>query len=289
MPEQYSVECEDGVQLAICRYEADAPKGVVIIAAALGVKQSFYGRFAQFLAQSGYTAMSFDYRGTGGSRIARESDIQLQEWGTKDLEAVIVHAHESRLPVYVVGHSIGGQLIGLAPSAGSLNGSLLIASSAPYWRRWDGLQRVKMWLAVHLLFPLVTALKPRFPAAAFGLGNQDIPSGCVRTWARWMRRPDYFLDLDFGLSKDSFAAIEHDMVLWGFSDDDLAPEVNIAHLAGFYSNASCKLEIVSPAELGARAIGHTGFFREPFRDDLWRKALAQIDSMGNNSAVHQTD
>lgn len=283
MTQEYTITCDDGVQLAVCRYQANVAKGIVVIAPALGVKQAFYGRFSQFLADSGYTAISFDYRGTGGSRCQKEPEIELQEWGSKDLESVIVHALDAGLPVTVVGHSIGGQLIGLAPSGKALSGSMMIAASAPYWRRWKGLQKLKMWLAVHGLFPLVTALRPRFSAATFGLGNQDLPSGCVRTWAKWMTKPDYFLDPSFGLSKDGFAAIRHDMVFWGFSDDDLAPKENIEHLMRFYPNAVSQIELLSPAAAGVKSIGHTGFFREQCRDNLWQQAVASIGAMSNNS------
>lgn len=289
MHEEYTIGCEDGVKLAARRFEASGDKGVVIIAPALGVKQSFYGRFAQFLADSGYTAISFDYRGTGGSRHQNEADIALQEWGSKDLESVIVYALKAGLPVTVVGHSIGGQLIGLAPSGRKLSGSLLIAASAPYWRRWKGTQKLKMCFAVHVLFPLVTSLKSRFSAATFGLGNQDLPSGCVRTWAKWMTKPDYFLDPSFGLRQDAFAAIGHDMVFWGFSDDDLAPKENIEHLMRFYPNAVSQIDSLSPASAGVKSIGHTGFFRDQCRDNLWQQAVASIGAMSNNGDTNQSD
>jgi predicted alpha/beta hydrolase len=47
-----------------------APKGAVLIAAAMGVKQAYYADFAAWLARQGYAALTFDYRGMGDSRPA---------------------------------------------------------------------------------------------------------------------------------------------------------------------------------------------------------------------------
>src|SRR5664279_2997784 len=58
----------DGHTLAAYRFDPDGPvKAHVIIAAAMAVPQSFYAAFARHLANRGYTAWTFDYRGIGES------------------------------------------------------------------------------------------------------------------------------------------------------------------------------------------------------------------------------
>jgi predicted alpha/beta hydrolase len=45
-----------------------------------------------------------------------------------------------------------------------------------------------------------------------------------------------------------------------------------AALLQLYPAAPSELKRVTPAEVGAARIGHFGFFREQFRDTLWREA-----------------
>jgi hypothetical protein len=57
-------------------------------------------------------------------------------------------------------------------------------------------------------------------------------------------------------------------------------------LAAFYSAARAQVRLVRPADVGASAIGHFGFFRARFEPTLWREAalfLAGAASRGSGS------
>jgi predicted alpha/beta hydrolase len=43
-------------------------------------------------------------------------------------------------------------------------------------------------------------------------------------------------------------------------------------LGALYPNSKWETRKVTPRELGVKSIGHFGFFRERFRDTLWRDA-----------------
>ncbi|TRZ92667.1 MAG: alpha/beta fold hydrolase, partial [Rhodocyclaceae bacterium] len=110
----------DGRALAAYRFDADGPaKGNVIIAAAMAVPQSFYAAFARHLASCGYTAWTFDYRGIGESLTGplRHVRADLSDWLTKDYDALLLQVSETspQFPVFVVGHSFGGQVAPLLP------------------------------------------------------------------------------------------------------------------------------------------------------------------------------
>ena len=45
-----------------------------------------------------------------------------------------------------------------------------------------------------------------------------------------------------------------------------------------YPASRTELRQVSPREVGAPAIGHFGFFRERFRDNLWRDAALWLEA-----------
>src|SRR5689334_23360948 len=91
-------------------------RGTVIIHGATATPARFYVPFASFLAASGLRVVRYDYRGVGASRppVLRGFAATMTDWAR---DAATVHRFvEERYPggaTAVVGHSFGGQLIGL--------------------------------------------------------------------------------------------------------------------------------------------------------------------------------
>ena len=111
----------DGHRLQAYRFDPKRPsRGHVVIAAAMAVPQSFYAPFARYLANRGYTAWTFDYRGIGESLTGplRRLEADLGDWLRKDYDALLqMIGHEApAAPLFVVGHSFGGQVAPLLPS-----------------------------------------------------------------------------------------------------------------------------------------------------------------------------
>ncbi|WP_420590021.1 alpha/beta fold hydrolase [Bacterioplanoides sp.] len=282
MTKPVTIQCADGQTLKIHQFDqvkAETAKGVVIIAGAIGVAHGFYQKFAQHLNEQDYIALTFDYRGTGdNAHCTEKGPLHLADWGAQDIEAVIQHARQYELPVSVVGHSMGGQLLALAPSASELNKVVMVASSAPHWSRWSWPHSFKMLLVSRVIFPLVARLTKDFPTKTFGLGNITIPSGLFRQWARWMTRTDYLLDPGFKLDTRQYQTLNVPTLALGFSDDDLAPEVNIRHLMKLMPNLDSQIQIVAPQQTSSKTIGHTGFFRDKFKEELWPISLDWLSS-----------
>lgn len=115
-----------------------AQLGAVVIACATAVNANYYHRYAAFLAESGFAAVTFDYRGIGQSRRSslRGQKIRWYEWGSLDIGAALTWALESSagLPVHFVGHSFGGFGVGLAERAASLGRILTVGAQHAHWR-----------------------------------------------------------------------------------------------------------------------------------------------------------
>lgn len=146
-----------GKQKAVtCRlYYAENADQVVIIVPAAGVVQLFYKNSAAFFRSNRISAITFDYTGIGeslqGSR--RNEDCRLANWGSIDLEAVIQHVIHNfpRQKIILIGHSIGRQLIGLAPSSCKAAKIILVSAQSGYWRFRKGAGRMRMWVNWYLL------------------------------------------------------------------------------------------------------------------------------------------
>lgn len=277
------IYCADGYPIALSLYQADRAEGTVIIGGAVGIPKKFYSDFAKFLNEKNYHCITFSYRGTEDSlAMTKPFDVKLEDWGVQDVEAVIQFAKHvdtkgsESLPIHFVGHSVGGQLIGLAPSSSVLNSMVFVASSCPYWKRWSFPENIKMLLAPRVIFPIVSLGRDEFPTQILGLGNIKIPTKVAKQWATWMLKPGYLFDKTFRLPINHYSALIQPLLSLGFKDDKLAPEINIKKLLSEFYSATITEKIIDPNDLNISNIGHSGFFKVKFRSSLWEDTITWI-------------
>ncbi len=275
MPESTRIRARDGYDLAGDLFlPAGTPRAAVLVAPAMGVPRGYYAPFATFLARQGMAALTLDYRGIGGSRREplRQSHATLRDWGEHDLGGAADHlASRFRgVPLLWVGHSVGGQLLGLVEGV-ALSGALLVGAQSGHWRLWSGTWRWRIWALWHALIPGLVPVLGRLPAGFLG-GGEDVPPGVALQWARWGRERDYLMSYAGPRGGLGFARLSAPIVSYAIADDHFAPLATVEALLGFYRLARTEIRVVRPSEVGARHIGHFGFFRSRFEPTLWRNA-----------------
>ena len=257
----------------------------IVINCAMSVKQAFYFPFAQFLAAHGYSVTTWDYRGVGESILERMAarQVTLDQWAREDLTLVIAVAAESHpeLPIVVIGHSFGGQIIALARNRDRICGALLIACPSGYVGHWRGRAKgVFMWCLAYLALPLLTRLCGRFPAARLGLGA-NLPRRVALQWGSWLRHPRYIAGCaDRSARMASFDAPVHAIAL---SDDEFAPPGAVEAMLALYSGSAVSSEVLVPAEHGLQRIGHMGFFRTRSANRLWTIAADRVGALARHA------
>jgi predicted alpha/beta hydrolase len=237
----------------------------------MGVPRRYYAAFAEFLARDGMAVLTLDYRGIGGSRDAAPRPA-LRDWGEQDLPGAIdlLERRFPRAPLLWVGHSVGGQLLGVADE-GRVAAAIFVAAQSGHWRLWPGFGRWKVFALWYLVIPVVVPLLGRLPAAVLG-GGDDVPGGVAREWAEWGRARDYVLSHARPRGGLGFTRLRAPILSYAFDDDDLAPLPTVEALLRYYTAARGEVRLVRAADAGARSIGHFGFFRERFERTLWREA-----------------
>src|SRR4029078_5547737 len=113
----------------------------VLMAGAMGVEQRYYAGFARWLAGKGFFVATFDYRGMGRSRperfrrSLRGFDADVLTWAQKDAAAMVdfMAGRTGERPLLWVGHSLGGQILGLVPNRGRVGAMLTVATGSGYW------------------------------------------------------------------------------------------------------------------------------------------------------------
>jgi len=256
-----TIVCTDGVRLAGSLFEAQNARAAVVIASATGVRKHYYARFASFLRSAGFSVLTFDYRGIGGSKIgsAKDSSAAMHEWGELDLDAAIAWsiAHTGFSSVHVIGHSVGGQLVGLVPNPDRIASMVLVAAQSGDFRLWPAPARWRMAAIFYGVVPSVTRAIGYFPGV-LGIG-EDLPRGVALEWARWCRTPGY-------VGRRGFRRVRAPLLAFGFDDDPYAPPAAVSALLDLYESSPQKRRQISRTR-----VGHFGFFRDRFRNTLWRE------------------
>jgi predicted alpha/beta hydrolase len=282
--ESMELRAPDGARLAGSFFRAASPDAVVVVAPALAVAQRHYRRLAERLAARGLSALTFDYRGVGESRRGSlvGDPTTLRQWGEDDLAAAL-DAAEVRAggrPVVLLGHSFGGQALGLAPVAGRLAGALTVGAQLGWTGHFPLAQRAAMTLGFGWVVPAVTAAWGYTPGF-LGLGA-DLPGGVVLEWGRWLRSPRYLLD-HVPESDRAFAELDFPVRVVAVADDGYAPEAAVAALAATMPTAT--LARWEPAAWGLSEIGHFGLLRQPALWDHAAEALRGLAGVGRSTAA----
>jgi predicted alpha/beta hydrolase len=279
MKEFVSVVARDGTSLAATWFIADAPQDIVIlIAPATGVTQKYYSEFSEWLASLGFNVYTFDYRGIGESRPEKIRDVlsDMKDW-SKDLDALIGHIARIHLrsQIVVLGHSVGGQLIGMSQLSRHVDALVMVGAQTPFWKHYQGFWlRLRLLLFWYFLIPTSVKLFGYFPASLFGL-FEDLPANVAKQWARWARSTNYIFDElpDF---KNSFELLRQRALMISFSDDDLAPPLAVADLQRRYKNVKFESWHFTPEDILQKRIGHFGFFKKRMQAVLWREVVTWI-------------
>jgi predicted alpha/beta hydrolase len=280
MPERTTtIPARDGYRLAATVFEPDGgPNGrVVSINAATATPRGFYTAFARYLAERGYTAVSYDYRGIGGSRprSLRGFRATARDWALLDMAGVVdwIAAQLAPRALAHVGHSIGGQTAGLLPNADRIDALVALSAQSGYWRLQGGNQRLPVAFHMYVTFPVLSTLCGYLPWSRIGKA-EDLPKGVALEWSRWCRDPDYLLG-DETLPLERFARFRAPVLAYSFADDDWGTARSVDAMMRVYPQLERRHR--TPDEVGLARIGHFGFFKAGSRE-LWEEVVEWIEA-----------
>lgn len=279
--EPFILPARDGFRLGATLYTAEQPVGKLIVAAATGVPQGFYRRFAEYARERGYTTLTFDYRGIGQSAppSLRGFEMQYLDWAYLDLAAAVDHMTADDLPLYMVGHSFGGHAFGLLDNHATVSGFYTFGTGAG-WHGWmprrEQLKVLAMW---RVIAPVLVRQKGCLAWSRLGMG-EDLPVGVYRQWKRWCSFPRYFFeDPEMAGVDRAFAQVTTPIVAVNALDDLWAPPASRDAFMSAYSQAPYQPVTLDSRARGIGPIGHMGYFRQSARP-LWDDVLDWFAALG---------
>jgi predicted alpha/beta hydrolase len=255
--------------------------GAILIGGATGVPQGFYAAYARWLSRQGWAVLTFDYRGIG---LSREGPLALdparmRDWGRLDLPAALdtlAHWVPER-PLHLIGHSVGGQMLGLMPNHHRLSRAVMLASGFGYWGNMAPMYGTMVRALISGIAPALYRLLGYAPNRAMGWG-ENLPRGVAEDWFRWCRRPDYYAELLAEQGRSRFDDVRLPVLAMSFSDDPIATEANVAAQLALYSAADVTRLRLRPADFERSRIGHLHFFSSKMPETLWRLPLDWLSS-----------
>ncbi|NTU84905.1 MAG: alpha/beta fold hydrolase, partial [Chloroflexales bacterium] len=230
--EATTIRARDGYPLSATIVQPDdVPRRALVVNGATGVPKEFYRRFDRYAAEQGSAVLLYDYRGIGGSRPAslRGFTATMRDWGAQDMSGALdwLHATYAGLPLVAVGHSVGGQLLGLMPNHGLLHAAVLVTVSTGHWRGMPpsfGLYTLAM---LRVVFPLT--------------------AGVAREWAAWCLHPRYLAGFYGKTVQRTYYDEVRTPLLWlTFGDDPIATPRNVPAMQAFYRGAPIVSRVIRP-------------------------------------------
>ena len=274
--EERTVRASDGYPLAATLYPVEGARTAVLVNPATAVPRGFYRRYARYLQARGWQAVTYDYRGIGGSRRGslRGFEARMRDWALLDMTAMIRWVTDTLEPgrLFAVGHSFGGQVLGMVENGAAVAAMLGVSAQSGHWRVQGGREPAKVRFAVTVMIPLLARLFGYFPWSLVARG-EDLPKGVALEWARWCRRRNYLLD-DPSLPLERYRQFEAPVLSLSIDDDDWGTRRAVDEMMRAYRNVSRRH--IRPGDYGMDRMGHMGFFREAAMA-LWRETADWLD------------
>ncbi len=240
----------------------------ILISAAAGVPHGYYSNFAQYLIANGAAAVvSYDYRGMASSagERSRWPELRMKHWALYDFPAAIdyLEALAPNSELVGIGHSYGGQALGLYEEANRFARYCSVATMSGYWKDLD--TPYSVWLQTQMFSRIVVALLGYVPKK-LSVGER-FPGTIMTDWANWIAKPDYFFSDPDLPQTANFAKAILPFLSIGLTDDPWGNEKAMGKFMAQYRNADLHQHWISPGASGP--IGHLGLFRQRHADLHW--------------------
>ncbi|WP_299304089.1 hypothetical protein [uncultured Litoreibacter sp.] len=280
-PIKQEIEIRSGVHRLAGRlfHPTGTPKAVVIINAATGVRQRYYEAFATWLAvERGLACVTYDYRDFGESQSGalRSSRATMVDWAVHDPIAVRDHIWSllPGLPIWHLGHSIGGMGLAFQDGVSGLERVITVASGPVHLRDHPWPYRALAAAFWYGPAPLATRLLGYLPGRKLGVGP-DLPSGVYWQWRKWCTTQGFFAgDIGAALPYPDYNAVGCPVRIVAAADDKLVPPKAVWRTMDFYREAVVTQKVLKPDAFGLQSIGHIEVFAEE-NQACWANVLGE--------------
>jgi len=215
---------------------------IIIIMPALGVKAWVYEKIAFELQKLSHIVVTVDLRGNGKSsmRVSKKTNFGYHEMINYDCPAIIekVNKHFPNNKIYLLGHSLGGQLNVLYASQHQklISGLILVASCTVHYKKWCFPYNLGVLLGTQAANILVRILG-YFPGKKVGFAGKEAKN-LILDWSYNARTGKYKIKNSKINFEEDIKQIKLPVLSISFKNDKLAPKKAVEGLNKKMENAN---------------------------------------------------
>ena len=274
------IKCADSYEITATVYIPSNIKGAIMLAPATGIKRRLYTSFATFLKDNGYGVITFDNQGIGDSKNGKikNSRASLVSWGQLDMTAVFtsLKSYFPNVKYHLVGHSAGGQLVGLMDGATELTSIFNVACSSGSLSNLKYPYKFKAHFLMSFFIPLNNLFFGYANNQWLGMG-EPLPKKCAQQWADWCNGKGYVKNyLDTNHLKHHYNELKCTSLWINATDDDIANNENVKDMIRVFPNLKTTTQTLNPIEYELKEIGHMKFFSKSSKK-LWDIAIDWLE------------
>lgn len=264
-PETIRLQRSEGTSFALTVYPASDPAAsVLLIQPAMGVKARYYDRLAEALRAAGCNVVVSELRAhetEGGRSPGRDYDFSYDDMLRQDWPQAVaaVKTRFPSAPLYLFGHSLGGQVSMLyaGQAQDQLAGLILVAISSVHWKLWG----VGFWLYSQTAV-LTARLLGHFPGKVFRFAGREA-RGVIADWARQARTGDFILGKERLNHKAALAGVTLPVLAVSLQGDFFAPKRATDDLVAKIPQAQLSRHHLDPKAMGIDGVDHFRWARKP--------------------------
>jgi len=265
---ELSMVFSDSTSLNVTHFFSNNESDIIIICLpAMGVTASYYKNIAKILCNEGFNVITADQRGNGKSSIRASKKINFgyNEIITIDIPELIKKVKEQHpeKEIYILGHSLGGQLAVLAMSINErlANGIILIASCSGFYKGWNFPSNIINYSASRLIY-LITKSVGYFPGDKLGFAGRE-GKNIIFDWAQQIKTGNYVLcnsQLDY---ETMIEKISVPILAISFENDSLAPRRSVENFYKKMKNCSVEHKHCTSENVNIKNVGHFNWIKKP--------------------------
>ena len=232
--DRVKLQNKDGSTTEINIYLGEKQNAVAVVLPAMGVFAKYYKTLAEELAANGLVTVLADLRGndTSSVRPKRGVDFGYTELLHLDIDTIVSYVHEqfTRKPIYLFGHSLGGQLSCLYASKNptKVAGLILSATCSVYYKGWSGFSAYRILAGTQFANAVAKGFG-YFPGKKVGFGGTEART-VIKDWSNQSRTELYKLKNDEFDYEKALSELNIPVLAISYHGDGLCPKGAVEHL-----------------------------------------------------------
>ncbi len=284
--EEQAIRMRDGAQSRITVFhDGVGASPVIVCMPAMGTPAKYYEPLAMNLFEKGFNVITADLRGNGKSsvRASRSTDFGFHEMISHDWPVIVEMARERfpNRPVFLLGHSLGGQLSSLyaGKNAGQIDGLILVAACAVYYKGWSFPRNIGVLLGTRFA-RLLSAIWGHLPGKQIGFGGREART-VIRDWAHNALTGRYELANSSHDFEASLKEVDIPILMISMKGDQLSPRKAVKFLGDKMSRADILYVHMTHGEMEKKGLNHFKWVRhsqpiaatiKEWTEEKWRSA-----------------